>query len=276
MRGRPAARAGTRRRTAAWAGTGLLLGGLLAALLAWPAAWAWPWLESRLGGRVQGLEVEGTVWRGSLLPVLRGGPGSAEARLLPSRLSWAFGLDREGPHLRLDQPGHLDGGLRLGLVRGPEGWALGLRGATPGQALAGRWPAAWLAGLGTPWNTLDPRGELHLHSPGLRWSWAGPGPSWQGEASLALRGLQARVSPLPRLGSYRLDLLGGGPAEDGLRLRLQAEEGPLRLEGEGRWDGRRLRFAGEARADEGSEAALDTLLNILGRRDGRRSILTIG
>lgn len=264
------------RRLLPWALAGALVGGLSSAGLMWPAAWALAMLPAGLGAHLEAVAVEGTVWRGSLLLVLRGGPGSAEARLLPSRLHWAFGLDRTGPHLRLDQPGHLDGGLRLGLARGPEGWALTLRHPKPGQPVQGRWPAAWLSGLGTPWNTLDPRGELRLRSEGLSWRWAGPRPGLEGEAQLALQGLQARVSPLPRLGSYRLDLLGGGPAEAGLRLRLRSDEGPLRLDGEGRWDGRRLRFAGEARADEGSEAALDTLLNILGRREGRRSILTIG
>jgi general secretion pathway protein N len=37
-----------------------------------------------------------------------------------------------------------------------------------------------------------------------------------------------------------------------------------------------VRFRGEARAAEGSQAALDNLLNIIGRRQGERSVISIG
>ena len=50
----------------------------------------------------------------------------------------------------------------------------------------------------------------------------------------------------------------------------------LRLQGSGQWVGGRLRFQGEAQAAPGREPALDNLLNILGRRQGPRSILNIG
>ena len=50
----------------------------------------------------------------------------------------------------------------------------------------------------------------------------------------------------------------------------------LRLSGNGQWVGGRLRFRGEARADAGSEAMLNNLLNIIGRRQGALSVLAIG
>jgi general secretion pathway protein N len=37
-----------------------------------------------------------------------------------------------------------------------------------------------------------------------------------------------------------------------------------------------VRFRGEARANEGDESALTNLLNIIGRRDGARSVISIG
>jgi general secretion pathway protein N len=40
--------------------------------------------------------------------------------------------------------------------------------------------------------------------------------------------------------------------------------------------GQRLRFAGEARASAGHEEALSNLLNIIGRREGSRSLLSLG
>jgi general secretion pathway protein N len=40
--------------------------------------------------------------------------------------------------------------------------------------------------------------------------------------------------------------------------------------------GQRLRFSGEASAAPERAAALDNLLNILGRRDGARALLSLG
>ena len=59
-------------------------------------------------------------------------------------------------------------------------------------------------------------------------------------------------------------------------LTLQTIQGPLQLSGTGRWTGARLRFTGEASAAEGSEAALNNLLNVIGRRSGPRSVISIG
>ncbi|RYY92801.1 MAG: type II secretion system protein N, partial [Comamonadaceae bacterium] len=42
------------------------------------------------------------------------------------------------------------------------------------------------------------------------------------------------------------------------------------------WNGRALRFDGEASAAPGREDALSNLLNIIGRRDGARSLITLG
>jgi general secretion pathway protein N len=37
-----------------------------------------------------------------------------------------------------------------------------------------------------------------------------------------------------------------------------------------------MRFRGEARASAGAEQALANLLNIIGRRDGARSLISVG
>jgi general secretion pathway protein N len=50
----------------------------------------------------------------------------------------------------------------------------------------------------------------------------------------------------------------------------------LQLSGSGQWAGSRLRFNGEARSADGAQGALDNLLNIIGRRQGARSIISIG
>ena len=74
------------------------------------------------------------------------------------------------------------------------------------------------------------------------------------------------------MGSYRITLQGGTQAT----LRLDTLAGSLQLSGAGQWVGQRLHFRGEASAVPGSEAALANLLNIIGRRTGERSIISIG
>ena len=53
-------------------------------------------------------------------------------------------------------------------------------------------------------------------------------------------------------------------------------EGALQLSGSGRWVGSRLRFTGEASAAPGQEAQLANLLNLLGRRQGNRALISLG
>jgi len=74
------------------------------------------------------------------------------------------------------------------------------------------------------------------------------------------------------MGSYRLRLDGGSPAV----LRLSTLEGSLQLNGSGQWIGSRLRFEGVASAAPDRLDALSNLLNILGRREGARSIIKVG
>ena len=72
-------------------------------------------------------------------------------------------------------------------------------------------------------------------------------------------------------------MLGGDPAgKDIALLTLSTTEGSLRLNGSGQWSPAKLRFRGDARAAEGSEAVLNNLLNIIGRRQGALSIISIG
>jgi general secretion pathway protein N len=53
-------------------------------------------------------------------------------------------------------------------------------------------------------------------------------------------------------------------------------DGPLQLIGNGTWGPGGVKFRGEARATAVDEAALSNLLNIIGRREGAKSIISIG
>jgi general secretion pathway protein N len=98
----------------------------------------------------------------------------------------------------------------------------------------------------------------------------------QGHITLQVQDLSSRLSPVKPMGSYRIDLTGTPEGTPTPSLLLSTLQGPLHLSGQGQWVGARLRFTGEAIAQEGHEAAFDNLLNILGRRQGARSLLSLG
>ncbi len=254
-----------------WAIGGAVLGALLAALAFWPAAWLAAAVAERSGGRLLLADARGTVWNGSATLVLSAGPGSRDASALPGRLGWQVGLAGAALELRLTQACCIRGTQSVLLRPGFGRFALELR---PGNDWVAQWPTAWLTGLGTPFNTLDLGGMLRLTSSGM--TVASVQGRWRldGQAALELRGVSSRLTPLPALGSYTLSL--AEDAAGGAALALATQEGALLLSGSGAFGATGLRFRGEARAAPGQEAVLNNLLNIIGRRDGERSVISIG
>jgi len=58
---------------------------------------------------------------------------------------------------------------------------------------------------------------------------------------------------------------------------MTAIDGPLRLSGDGTWTARGgLRFTAYAEADEAERLRLQSLLGLLGRREGTRTMIKIG
>jgi general secretion pathway protein N len=139
-----------------------------------------------------------------------------------------------------------------------------------------QWPAALLTGLGAPWNTLQPDGQLHLRTASLEWQWAEGRMQMKGLTELRMQNMASRLSAIQPIGSYQLQWHGTPEGTATPSLQLSTLQGPLLLKGEGQWIGARLRFTGEAQAQEGYESALNNLLNILGRRQGLRSLLSLG
>ena len=135
---------------------------------------------------------------------------------------------------------------------------------------------ALLAGLGAPWNTSAAEGQIDWHSQGLQLHWQHEGLLWQGQTVLQVQELSSRLSTLRPMGSYQLQLQGTPSGTTTPQLSLRTLQGPLLLQGQGQWLNQRLRFAGEASAQDGAEAALANLLNVIGRRDGSRSLLSLG
>lgn len=256
-----------------WSFWGALLGALLGVLLFAPAAWLASWVERQSGGHLLLADARGSIWSGTAVVVLSGGPDSRDARSLPGRLQWRLRPAGLGFALRLEHACCLNGQPVLRFSPGFGRFDAELVGS--GNWL-GQWPAEWLSGLGTPWNTLQLGGALRLVSPGLKLQSVQGRWLVEGQGALEIVDVSSRVSSLPRLGSYRLQLQSDPASPGTARLTLSTSDGALRLQGDGTLGSGGLRFRGEASAAEGSQQALDNLLNIIGRRDGARSVIAIG
>uniref|UniRef100_UPI00097C3CED type II secretion system protein N n=1 Tax=Pelomonas sp. KK5 TaxID=1855730 RepID=UPI00097C3CED len=232
-------------------------------------------LATASGGRVLITDTRGSIWNGSGLLVLAGGAESRDAASLPDRLHWQMspqGLG--GLRLSARQDCCINGELQLRIKPGFGRTEIAIDGTGKDWLL--RWPAAVLAGLGTPWNTLQLGGTLRLQAQALQLDEAGGQWRQTGRLDVDLLNLSSRVSTLDPLGSYRMSLVGA-PDGKGGSLQLSTLEGALLLSGQGGFGtGRRVQFRGEATAAPGREAALDNLLNIIGRRQGARSVISIG
>ena len=249
-----------------WALTGALTG--LLAVLLWcaPAQWLSGAVAQASQGRVQLFQLRGSIWQGSTQVALAGGLGSRDAATLPGRLTWRLHLSGWTLQADLLADCCMQQPWRLSVV---PGWGSLRLGLADGQSV---WPAAVLAGLGTPWNTVQPQGQLGLSTAGLALTWSSGRLGVEGSARLDAGQMASRLSTLKPMGSYRLSLQGG-PTPG---FTLETLEGALQLSGAGQWVGGRLRFEGVATATPDRLDALANLLNILGQRDGARSIIKVG
>lgn len=255
-----------------WAIAGVVLGVLVGFILYAPASWLAGAVANATGQRVLLADARGTIWSGSAVAVLTGGPGSHDASALPGRLEWTLRFKGLGFELRARHACCLNDTVSLQLKPGFGRMAVTL---DPKPGWVGQWPGAFLGGLGTPWNTLQLGGSLRLMSNGLKLEWVQGRWIVEGQADLDMLEASSRVSTLQPLGSYRFSLEGsaGGTSQ----LRLSTVSGALQLTGEGTAGPNGVRFRGEARAaTEADESALTNLLNIIGRRNGAVSVISIG
>jgi len=268
--------------SARWAYTGVGLGLALALITQAPAHWLTQTIEHLSGERMLLQNPQGTVWQGSAQWALNEGPLNlaasansaqwASTTALPTRITWQLGPRVDFAHLRLAFSATLASAcctpqaIRVDLSPLWRGMRLSVADHTS------HWPAAWLVGLGAPWNTVQPEGHLQLATKDLQWTYQAGHTQLQGQAELQLQQLATRLSTLRPLGSYRVRVQGG----DTMALSLDTLEGNLLLQGSGQWQNGHLQFNGEASAAPDAQAALSNLLNILGSRQGTKSILKMG
>ena len=264
-------------RAWAWAMTGALLGALMALLIHLPAQWLAQALVKASLGQVQLQEVQGSVWQGSGKLVLTGGEGSRDALALPGRINWQTSMslnasNRPQFNFSLNAACCMTQAARLSLqaTEGLRVWQLVV------DDHQSQWPAHLLSGLGAPWNTLQPEGTLKLQTKQLKVNFQSQ-PSWlQGAITLTAENMSSKLSTLKPMGTYQINLEVASAANPLPSLSLTTQSGSLLLSGQGQWQGSRLQFRGEASAVPEHAAALSNLLNIIGRRQGARSLLSLG
>jgi general secretion pathway protein N len=249
-----------------WAVMGAVLGVMLALLLFAPARWLAQLVNTASGGQVVLNEARGTVWNGSAQLRLSGGEQAQGSVALPGRLTWVLRPASGGLESDIEAACCMAQALHL---QAQVGWG-GARVVFADHA--SHWPAALLAGLGTPWNTVQAQGQLVLSTQGLSVEWLEGRLNLAGRVQLDAQEMASRLSTLKPMGSYRLLVTGGAVNT----LQLATLSGSLQLTGSGQWVGGRLRFDGVASAAQDRQEALSNLLNIIGRRDGARSIIKVG
>lgn len=263
------------RRARRWALLGTVLGLLVGMVAFMPAAWLARSIASATDQHLLLTQTRGTVWSGSALPVFTAGPESRTALSLPGRLAWSLHWRGLSLELQLRQPCCLAAPLVIQVRPGWQRWRVTL--LPPGNGgLVGQWPASWLAGLGTPWNAVQPSGTVRLRTPGLTIEQVAGRTRFTGEATLELTHVATPLAPIDTLGSYQVVLRGDAASGNASTITLTTLEGALQASGQGQWGEGRLRFRGELRAVDGQEGALSNLLNIVGRRQGALSVISIG
>ncbi len=251
-----------------WAALGAGLGLAAAALVHAPAAWLATVLSASPDSGVRLVEPSGTVWQGSARLVLGERGRSQEEFVLPGRLQWSLGWTWSHIQLFVQAECCMQTPQQLHLVPSWGGFAVTLADG------ASQWPAQMMAALGAPWNTVQLAGALHLRTQGLSVGSLDGRTIMRGRIDLDALGMSSRLSTLRPIGSYRLTLVGVAAAAP--TLEVHTLEGPLRVTGSGQWLGSRWKFSGEASADAQSESALANLLNMVGRRQGAKSMISLG
>lgn len=253
------------RRLVLWLLAALLTIGLTI-LFFLPAAWLGPLVEKQTKGRLTLGDAQGTFWNGSAFVGGAAGPRAPVTPLFPGRFAW-----RISPAVLLgkvratvENPAALAQPI---LISGTwSEWTIGASGITL--------PAERLAGLGAPFNTILPTGQMRLNWNTLLLARSGQNVDAQGVVSVELTDVASRLSPVKPLGAYlaTIDLRGADA-----QMVLKTVRGPMLLNGTGALRNGRVQFAGTAQAEEGQEERLANFLNLLGQRrmDGDKNVIAL-
>lgn len=250
---------------------------VLAVMVAFAPASMADWaLDRATAGRLRLADGQGSLWQGQGRVVL--------VDVKPAELAGAQAAARPEQILRgLALPGTLRWQVRampllLGLVEAQlslDGMTQPLRlsgsfGELRGSASSLSLPVLDLGRLGSPWNTIRPSAGI-----GVQWNdFTLKQGLFEGNMSIELRDAASAMTPVRPLGTYRVAVASAGRQAD---VTLATAKGPLNLSGKGRWSARSgLQFTAEAWPDASERERLQSMLNLVGRREGDRVIIKIG
>lgn len=253
----------------------LLIACLTVLIRQMPISWVSGSLASQTACRVMLQQPIGTIWQGSAAlafsePNATEG-GCREPMSVTERFHWAtsckllaLSCNTELQFAALEQPQQIS-------------WTLGKTQITGNEI---KLPANVLEGLGNPWSTLRPRGELgarwtDIHLAGLMVNLpgfsAGNAPS-SGVIRIIISNLTSPISPVKPLGGYEIS---ANIADAGMNWTLSTTSGPLLLKGQGEFSSKGgkagnggIHFSGEANASPESQESLIGLLSLLGKKEG--------
>jgi general secretion pathway protein N len=230
-----------------------------------PAKWISGILVSQAGCRVILQQASGTIWRGSAaLAFSEANASSGNCRepvSVTERFHWAtacnlskLSCQTEIQYIALDKPQLIV-------------WEIGKIQIAANEVKV---PANVLEGLGNPWSSLRPRGQLDA-----RWTdmvLEGIGNSRasdqqnirSGVIRIIIGNLSSPISQVKPLGAYEIQANIGN---DGLNWVLSSTAGPLLLKGQGDMK-LGLHFEGEASASPEAQDSLIGLLALLGKKEG--------
>ena len=237
-----------------------------------PISWVSGSLASQTGCRVMLQQPIGTIWQGSAAlafsePNATEG-GCRDPMSVTERFHWSTGCKLLSMTCNTE--------LQFAAFEQPQliSWSLSKTQIAANEI---KLPANVLEGLGNPWSTLRPRGEL-----GARWTdinlvglmanlpalGAGNTPS-SGVIRIIISNLTSPISPVKPLGGYEI---AANIADTGMNWTLSTTSGPLLLKGQGEFSnktgGKAMQFAGEASASPESQESLIGLLSLLGKKEG--------
>jgi general secretion pathway protein N len=257
-----------------WGIAGACVGLVVGLVVFAPAQWLAQAVASSTDQRVLLSDARGTIWSGNAVVILTGGADSRDASALPGRLDWSLGLQGSKLAVAARHACCLNGTVNMHIRPGISQTSITLLPKPDG---VGQWPSSLLAGLGTPWNTLGLGGSLRLSSNGLTVHMVQGRIRFEGNADLDIVNASSRLVALDKLGSYRVNLSGNAAQpNEPPAIVLTTLEGVLSLSGNGTITPKGLRFRGEASSTPQATSALSNLLNIIGRRDGAKSVISIG
>lgn len=236
-----------------------------------PITWLSPLLASKTGCRVLLQQAQGTVWSGSAaLAFSEPNPSEGGCRdplAVTERFYWSSNC-RLSSMTCISQ-------IQFSALEQTQlvYWGFGKWQLSANQI---RLPANILEGLGNPWSTLRPRGELSA-----RWTeinltnfahWLGVKPSNGGSSGvirIIISNLSSPISPVRPLGGYEIS---ANIADKAITWNLATTSGPLLLKGQGEISGHAgsmgMQFTGEANAAPEAQESLAGLLSLLGKKEG--------